>query len=292
MHAVATARSSRDSQRRERDGSSPPLDALPVMAFRNISRITWSTGASWCWCGHPRPHLGLAGLDQLAADIRAIGLVNPILLAAAGEVVDGRNCLAAACEIAGVEPRFDYLRDGQDPLSTVVSLNIDRRHLTAEQKRDLLVTLVKANPERSDRATAQLAKVSDKTVTSVRRKLEARSEIPNVSTRTDSKGRQQPASKLARPAQTLKPPTTSPAPAPKPAGRMPSPDRDQAIVALSRQLHANPADTLADMVRLVRAERAVVTELPQHKRATIARDLIAALGITPGNLQLPEDRWT
>ena len=43
-------------------------------------------------------------------------------------------------------------------------LNIQRRHLTAEQKRDLIAKLLRANPERSDRATAKIAKVDNKTV--------------------------------------------------------------------------------------------------------------------------------
>src|SRR5260221_471244 len=41
----------------------------------------------------------------------------------------------------------------------------------------------------------------DKTVASVRRELEGRSEIPNVATRPDTKGRNQPAKRQAKPAR-------------------------------------------------------------------------------------------
>src|SRR5215471_17671304 len=81
------------------------------------------------------------------------------------------------------------------------SANIHRRHLTAEQKREIIAELLKANPQRSNNATAKIAKVDDKTVGAVRADLERRSEIPNVSTRTDTRGRKQPAQKKTAPAK-------------------------------------------------------------------------------------------
>ncbi len=44
----------------------------------------------------------------------------------------------------------------------VDSLNLHRRHLTQEQKHERIEALLKATPERSDNATAKLAKVGDK----------------------------------------------------------------------------------------------------------------------------------
>jgi hypothetical protein len=82
-----------------------------------------------------------------------------------------------------------------DPYALAISLNIHRRHLTSEQKRDLIAALLKANPEQSNLAIAKQVKADDKTVAKVRTDLESRSEIPNVETRTDSKGREQPARK-------------------------------------------------------------------------------------------------
>ena len=45
-----------------------------------------------------------------------------------------------------VEPQ-----SGTDPYAFVISANIYRRHLTAEQKRDLIAKLLKADPSKSDR---------------------------------------------------------------------------------------------------------------------------------------------
>ena len=89
--------------------------------------------------------------------------------------------------------------EGGDPYALALSYNVHRRHLTAEQKRDLIAKLLKAKPEASNLAIAKQVRVAtDKTVAKVRADLEARSEIPNVEARTDAKGRKQPASKSKR----------------------------------------------------------------------------------------------
>lgn len=51
-------------------------------------------------------------LEELASSIAAVGLIHPIVLTPKGEILDGRNRLAA-CEKAGVEPAFET-RDGDD----------------------------------------------------------------------------------------------------------------------------------------------------------------------------------
>jgi hypothetical protein len=71
--------------------------------------------------------------------------------------------------------------------------------LTAEQKREVIAALLREDPTRSNRATASLAKVDDKTVGSVRRDLEGRAEIPHVDKVVDTKGRRQPTSKTMSP---------------------------------------------------------------------------------------------
>jgi hypothetical protein len=58
-----------------------------------------------------------------------------------------------------------------------------------------LQTCSKTNPERSNRQTAKIVGVDDKTVGSVRTDMERRAEIPHVAKRVDTKGRQQPARK-------------------------------------------------------------------------------------------------
>jgi hypothetical protein len=137
--------------------------------------------------------------DELVDDIKLNGLLEAIH-EYEGKILEGRNRYRA-CEMAGVQPRF-VSYEGDDPGGFVISKNVRRRHLTPEQKRDSVAKLLKANPHRSNRATARIAGVSDKTVDSVRQDLEARSEIPHVETRTDSKGRQQRSTNAANKTDT------------------------------------------------------------------------------------------
>lgn len=72
-------------------------------------------------------------LQGLAESIKRHGLFQPIVLDSEGAVVDGR-CRLAACEIAGVEPRFRKLEEGTDVEEYIISVNIARTHNTPGQK--------------------------------------------------------------------------------------------------------------------------------------------------------------
>ena len=78
------------------------------------------------------PFMSDEELDELAADIRAHGLLEPIVLLD-GLVLDGRNRLRA-CEAAGVEPRFVDWDGSGDPAAWVISKNLKRRHLDTSQR--------------------------------------------------------------------------------------------------------------------------------------------------------------
>jgi hypothetical protein len=80
-----------------------------------------------------------------------------------------------------------------DPYAYVISANINRRHLTAEQRRDLIAKLIKATPEKSDRQIAETVKASPTTVGTVRAEMESKGDVSKLDTRTDSRGRQQSA---------------------------------------------------------------------------------------------------
>jgi hypothetical protein len=129
---------------------------------------------------------------ELIRDIREYGLNEPIAVYE-DKILDGRNRYRACLE-AGVEPHFTTFK-GDDPIAFVISQNIRRRHLTAEQKRELIANLIKATPEKSDRQIAETVRTSHHTVGDVRAKMESRGQVAHVETRTDSKGRQQPARK-------------------------------------------------------------------------------------------------
>ena len=69
-------------------------------------------------------------LRDLADDITAYGLRDPITLTPDGLLLDGRN-RALACEMAGVEPAT-MVFDG-DPWLFSLSRNKHRRHMTTDQ---------------------------------------------------------------------------------------------------------------------------------------------------------------
>jgi len=110
-------------------------------------------------------------------------------------LVDGRNRLDAM-ELVGM-PIFDKigrqrfywrLMDG-DPYEQVLSLNLLRRNLTDEQRRELIAKIIKAKPEASDRAIAQQVKRDHKTVAKVRKKLESTGEVSPVEKRVGADGK-------------------------------------------------------------------------------------------------------
>jgi ParB-like chromosome segregation protein Spo0J len=72
-----------------------------------------------------------AEFDALVDDIKAHGLREKIWTHE-GKILDGRNRFLA-CKTAKVEPQFREYR-GDDALAFVVSLNVQRRHLTTSQR--------------------------------------------------------------------------------------------------------------------------------------------------------------
>jgi hypothetical protein len=101
------------------------------------------------------PTLGPAELQELADDIAANGLRNPIVMLN-GKILDGRNRWEA-CKLANVEPRCSEF-DGDDPVSWVVSQNLVRRHLTPSQRAvvafELLPIVEKEAKERQRRSNS------------------------------------------------------------------------------------------------------------------------------------------
>lgn len=96
-------------------------------------------------CGPYRVHPMLAALPNLpddelhnlAASIKRLGLIKPIMLTHdKTTIVDGRQRYLA-CEIATVDPVFDTLpadADEVDTLDFIVSMNVVRQSLTKDQR--------------------------------------------------------------------------------------------------------------------------------------------------------------
>jgi hypothetical protein len=170
------------------------------------------------------PRMSEAELVALGKDIRKHGLTSSIAVWSDGkspqQLLDGRSRLdAIEIEIGpaivgppSVMAGKDFLAINKvivldrsvDPYAFAISANIHRRHLTVEQKHELIAKLIKATPEKSDRQIAGTVKASHHTVGAVRAEMEGRGQVAHVETRTDSKGRKQPARKT-----TTKPPPVS-----------------------------------------------------------------------------------
>lgn len=136
----------------------------------------------------------------LKTDIGEHGVRDPLVYDEDGNLLDGNHRLRAVEELQaeGVPvpdpPRIVQrgLRDEAEKRAFVRKVNLLRRHLNQEQKREVIGDQLRETPGRSDRRIAELLGVDGKTVASLRRELERRAEIPHVSTIRDTKGRQQP----------------------------------------------------------------------------------------------------
>lgn len=95
----------------------------------------------------------------LKKDIRENGLLEPIWLYE-GKVLDGRH-RHFACQEVGVEPRYRQY-EGSNPLGFVISLNLNRRHLSESQRAMVAASLANMRQgERTDvEPSANLPKVS------------------------------------------------------------------------------------------------------------------------------------
>lgn len=99
-------------------------------------------------------------LNDLAADIKANGLIHPIVLDKDGQLVDGRNRLEG-CKRANVPATFRELPEGQDPIAFILSANVNRRHLSKGQAAMATARARRHTDEKfiSSRKAAQLAGV-------------------------------------------------------------------------------------------------------------------------------------
>ena len=133
--------------------------------------------------------------SALVNDIREHGLIDPIMLHSDGSILDGRNRYRACLE-AGVDPVYDTWSGNSSEAAFVISRNIHRRHLTRDQKHELIAALLKEIPERSNRQIAKDVKVDHKTVSAERSKLEATGEIPQLDKTMGADGKARPAKRV------------------------------------------------------------------------------------------------
>jgi ParB/Sulfiredoxin domain len=152
------------------------------------------------------PPLSDEEFQALKADIAERGLMVPIIMDTYGTVVDGHHRKRALDELeaegydihwlirnirnAWIEHTGERTVEGKRDLAW--RLNMQRRHLSREQKRQVVAAKLKESPEWTDTRIAHLLGVSDKTVRSVREEQEAVSEIPKLDTLIGADGKEYP----------------------------------------------------------------------------------------------------
>ena len=173
-----------------------------------------------------------AELQELGEDINANGLRVSIVIwrdpapppGALPCLLDGRNRLDAMAHGGlltvnkeghlcrrvddGTEQVLRLIKYNEregDPYKLVASFNVYRRHLSAEWKRQLIAEVLRVDPAKSNRAIARELKedlnvdTTHNVVGRVRHQEERRGTVNHVETRTDSIGRQQPATRKTTP---------------------------------------------------------------------------------------------
>jgi hypothetical protein len=147
----------------------------------------------------------------LRDDIAANGVRVPVDVDENGQVLDGhhRSLIAAELGIACPRRTIAGLTEAQK-VAHAIAVNVHRRTLTQQQKRDLLAESIKAEPEASDREHARRVGTSDKTAGAVRAELESTAEVPQLEARRGADGRTRPATQPSRPQPSPAPESTRP----------------------------------------------------------------------------------
>lgn len=156
------------------------------------------------------PELSTDEYAELKADIAKNGVVVPVLVDEDGNIIDGHNRVQIASELRipyPVEMRDDLDDAGKRGLA--FALNLNRRHLNREQKRELIAKSLKADPQLSNREHARRTGASHPTVNDVRHEMEEDGRLEKFTSRTSADGRERPSTQPER-----KPITDLPATAP------------------------------------------------------------------------------
>ena len=141
------------------------------------------------------PPLSAEEYQELYEDIKANGVMVPIVVDENEVIVDGHHRAKIAAEL-GIPCPEEMIagKSESEKRNMAFTLNLKRRHLNREQRRALIAESLKADPQLSNLEHSRRTGASDKTVASVRSDLESHSEIPNDIPRINSRGQERPSS--------------------------------------------------------------------------------------------------
>lgn len=137
--------------------------------------------------------------DEYAAlekSIREHGVQVPIVVDENRSIIDGHHRKEIADRLGIDCPRrFAMDLDDTQKRTLALSLNLDRRHLSREQKRELIAKSLKADPQLSNRQHAERVGASPTTVGNLRSTLEEVGELSKLDSRLSADGRERPATR-------------------------------------------------------------------------------------------------
>jgi len=110
------------------------------------------------------PPLDPEARAALRDDIAERGILLPVIIDQHGRILDGHH--------------RHTVQDDEDGRQIALTLNLSRRHLSREQRRDLIAAEITARPGDSDRALARRFSCSHRTVAAVRQQQQ----VDNLST--------------------------------------------------------------------------------------------------------------
>lgn len=139
------------------------------------------------------PQLSDAQYEALKSDIAENGVLVPVELDEDGNILDGFHRVKACKELEKDWPsitRFGLTE--QEKRTHARRVNMNRRHLSAEQKREQIKAQLRDTPEWSNNRIAGALGVADMTVASARSAMEASGELPKLGSRQGADGKLRP----------------------------------------------------------------------------------------------------
>lgn len=140
------------------------------------------------------PPLTAEEYNELKNDIAERGVMVPIEYDENGNVLDGHHRLQICAEL-GITDFPTVIRAGMteaEKRTHARKLNMARRQLSREQRRDLILDEALEHPEKSDRQIAKELSVSPTTVGTVRAQAASEGQVSKLDTSTGADGKQYP----------------------------------------------------------------------------------------------------
>jgi len=146
------------------------------------------------------PPLSEEEYESLKSDIAEHGVRVPVVVDEEGVTIDGHHRIQAWEELREEGREVpDYSKEVRSDLKSDVEknelalkLNMQRRHLNRGQKRDIIAAKLRQSPEWANNRIGSLLGVDGVTVSSVRWRLEAASEIPKLEKLVGADGKEYP----------------------------------------------------------------------------------------------------